>query len=490
MNWKKLFLFDLGRMVPGLRKRRPLDPERRLWFDALRYAIRRGPAIKPLPKEGDYRPSGGLSRRGLRWRGPFYLSSRVHRRNLLSVMGQILAIVSANAPLSEGLRAAAMEQNRVSALRRGRNWVSLILAGLAGAAVFALLAVPSISVLEKGDALACAVFAGIACVAVLAAQIVLWRGRRQERVFLQISELVALGASLSEAMGRMDRFFPHFFADMVKAGEESGKLRPCLEEVTDETLYAVALGYKTRGNFYYLGLVFAVQALLISFISLKILPVFIEIISEYGGQAPGPLRFWIWLCDSVTDLSNLGAVCAVGLLVLVLFLVLRAKSARFSFRRGAVAGFLIPGLRGLVVRSNLAAVAMMLGKLLEAGVPIDTALRSVADSAIHPFYKILLSRVHRHVLQGETLAASFDKEAITVPVPKTFRSLVAVGEQSGMVPQALGQIVELYRRDVEKRARLMSDAIMPFGVLCLGFITLIVELAVFGVMIGLADSIV
>ncbi len=150
--------------------------------------------------------------------------------------------------------------------------------------------------------------------------------------------------------------------------------------------------------------------------------------------------------------------------------------------------FLLPGLRGLAIRRNLAAAAVMLEKLLRSGVPIDRALEMIAAAEVHPYYRALLRRVRARVLEGETLAAAFDSERGLAPVPKSFRGMVAVGERSGLLPDALSRIADVYRRVADARASIVSDMLLPFGVLLLAAITLVVQLSLYLTLAGLVHS--
>ena len=86
MNWKKIFLFDLGRLVPG-RKAPEGDEDRvpELWFVSLfQFLAGRGRTrrvrVAPLDEQ-DYTPARYYRWLGRRWTGPFYLTAGAWRRD-------------------------------------------------------------------------------------------------------------------------------------------------------------------------------------------------------------------------------------------------------------------------------------------------------------------------------------------------------------------------------------------------------------------------
>ena len=67
--------------------------------------------------------------------------------------------------------------------------------------------------------------------------------------------------------------------------------------------------------------------------------------------------------------------------------------------------------------------------------------------------------------------------------------MAAIGERSGLLPQALGRVSDLYGRQVEKVERILWDTALPLAVVALGALVLVVDLAMFRGLMRMAESI-
>jgi type II secretory pathway component PulF len=500
MNWKKILYFDLRGLFSSARATDETAVSAYdFWFVRI-FTLFSGGRREGFSKPGrhaldtrNYRP-GRYYRwiAGKRWRGPFYLSSSRWRRDLLSMVSTLAAIVRTNGSLTKGLEAAAREENRLMRRFNSVQIWALAKACAVGALFVAIGLYITFNAFEFMNTLAVLVFCSVCFVGMIVSMIVLHRSRPGEALFLALRDHLAAGRPLSEAMRGMHRFFPSFYADMVKAGEDSGRLGECLEQLCDDTVHSIKLGRVFTIFVVYLGGVFAVQCTILSFLCFKVYPVFAEIAHDFGGQLPWPARAVMSAADSLYHFP----AAKTALVALAVLIVILGPPFLLRIRRRAVftrplMGLLavVPGLRGLVVRQNLASIAVVVEKLLRAGVPLDQTIQSASETSINPLYRNLLVRVRARMLQGETLSDALDAESTPILVPKAFRGFVSIGERSGLLPEALARIGELYRRAVEKQLQILVDAVLPFGVIGLGFLTLIAELSLFLTLSSIYDRI-
>lgn len=524
MALKKLLFFDLRRLFPGAKKREAQE-ERNwedLWFVApfvwIRggkverrpfYPLKQAPGgagrpLAPLP-DVPYKP--GLYYRGRirrirygRWAGPVYWSSRHWREDLCRVLSEVTSIVRTNGPLPDGLGAVAREERRHLGFFSSKRWMALIqaLVWIACTTVFALFFASAIQKLLDGIlswhvprrdsedlAMFIAAIAGLIPGALGALHILFSLGRR-EAVYLALRDYLWNGMQLSEAMAEMPRFFPPLYADMARAGEESGSLLRCLEQLDEDTLNLISFRAYVRSQFIYLGLVFLAQIVLVAFITLKVLPVFAEILRDFDQQGPAVFMLSIGIADEFVY-NWPYYVPLLGILIGII--VRKLWPNKRSLATGRVSGLimLIPGVGTLVMRHNVATLSVILGKLLEAGAPLPTALKSAARSDLSGVYVRLLHRVTARIEQGDTVAAAVARERRLLPA--AFREMAAVGERSGMLAEAFSNLAENYRQGLERFNRIVADLVTPVGIAALGLINLTIEAAVFASIAGIVDGI-
>jgi type II secretory pathway component PulF len=485
-----------------------------------------------LPPGARYRAVRGKAR----WRGPAYRLAGPWQRDLLAITGELATLARLNAPLTHGLEAFAHEQRRQ--LRQVPGRVRGVLAVLAGALLGSVLA--SIGPRSgRGDELlyfvpaiilsvvlvvitwrrlprARVLFGGllVASVSGLAfgplfrlplsilviflvaplvthALVVLLAARqvaRREAVLLVMRDRLAAGMGVSEAMASLPRVFPAPYVRLVQAGEEAGCLAERLTGLQDETVVRIMARRSVTPTLLYLGMNVLLQVSLISYISVKVMPVFREIHEEFGSSispiAAGIMQAVDFAGARMVWLSQ-WPVWPAALLVLAAASFAGIRVARFLARQVLPA---LPGLRAPMARRALVPVAQVLSLLLRAGVPLTDALAQVARIPAAPRHRHALERVQARVLNGEDFAAACTAEHRTLP--GSFGALAALGDSAGRLPETLDQAAELYRRQADTRFQIALNLALPAGIGLLGVLVFAIQYGVYHTLWSLSDALI
>jgi type IV pilus assembly protein PilC len=106
----------------------------------------------------------------------------------------------------------------------------------------------------------------------------------------------------------------------------------------------------------------------------------------------------------------------------------------------------------------LAALCRNLAGLLEAGVPILTALRTAARNAGHPKAKRAIEGIEQDVRRGEDIATAV---ASREEFPPLAGEMIAVAEQTGQLPEILRHLAEHYDNLVKMRRIFLAAIAWP-----------------------------
>jgi len=511
MRWKELLNLDLGAL---LMRRPPVpapDGKPVYWWSWFRRRANSAASsvVGPRPSEVPQIPPG-LQRKALdpTWRGPVYLNARGWRRDVILVAEHLRSLIACNAPLAPGLAAGALEDFRSRKSWTPQRATQLVRVSVAIVAVMAMAFNIAISDdgLEESSAKVQAV--AMVIISLWLVKVAVTGRHARAGVFLALEHRIACGSGLSEAMRSLPRFFPRHLVDLVEAGETTGSLDPAFDEFNDTMLRALGTQRRLRAIFWYLSVVFGAQLLITSFLFVKVIPVFVELrqetIADVGMSAEAAQRIngvtpiiggILPSLDTLIALFDIAVARAPYLAAVVLILLVWLGLRRFRLRRTWAARryasvlTLIPWFRSLIVRHNLGQVALMLQGLLRAGVPLDRALALVLGSEVHPAYLRWLGALRERVSQGDGLKEAIRKTASRRLVPDSFTGLVEAGERSGQLPETLGHIAALYRRDTERRLAVLQAIVLPAGVLMLGYLVMATQVAVFRVLIDLSEFI-
>jgi len=310
---------------------------------------------------------------------------------------------------------------------------------------------------------------------------------RLEDVFLALREDISLGGSIAEAMENRPRFFPRYYVDLVAAGEKTGNLHESFTKLTDHLVRGEPFRQAAAGGALYFSVVFAIQCTVVSFLMVKVIPTFVAILADFDIAPPRSTRALVRTTDWMAAKWWLVLVCAGAVLILWRLFLRLYRQRGLSNRAVGSLGMCSLVLRRIISKRNLGHIASVLDMLLTGGVPLDSALDDAASLDVNPLYASLMRRLTERVRRGETLHEAIGTERWLVP--RSFRTLVSIGESSGLLPEAFKRIADLYRRDVLKMNRILGDTIGPIVVFVLGAITLFINGSVFAILVRMTESI-
>jgi type IV pilus assembly protein PilC len=270
------------------------------------------------------------------------------------------------------------------------------------------------------------------------------------------------GGSLSEGMQKYPKVFSNLIISMVRAGEESGTLADTLRTISNQLERSLELKKKIKGAMLYpsiiVGALIVVGALMLIFI----VPTLTETFTGMGVELPMSTQM-------VIGLSNfLVAHTFAAFLMLVAIIASFTMAMRTDTgTRMIETGFLRIPILGMMMReTNSARTGRTLASLLSSGVSMLTALQITTDVVQNRHFRDVLLEAHAQVQKGKPLAEVFAQAEYLYP--PLVGELIAVGEETGALPEMLGEVAAYYEREVEMKTKNMSTIIEPFLMLIVG----------------------
>jgi type II secretory pathway component PulF len=134
--------------------------------------------------------------------------------------------------------------------------------------------------------------------------------------------------------------------------------------------------------------------------------------------------------------------------------------------------------------------ARTLGTLILNGVTLLKALELIEDIAGNVFVREKMKAAQQSVVDGQALSNALLQQSIC---PELFIDMLAVGEQSGRLGETLGNIADVYDRELDKQVKLISTLIPPLVMIgiavVVGFVVFGILSAVFSMTQGLRPGI-
>lgn len=272
------------------------------------------------------------------------------------------------------------------------------------------------------------------------------------------------GRMLSEAMQRYPRVFSPFYINMVRSGEAAGVLDEILMRLAQAQDEEEEMRAKVQSALAYPLLVLAAGAVSVFVMLTFFMPRIARIFDNSSLSLPWPTRILIALGDFF---GNYWGWTMVPLIVILVILrrMLRVERGRMTIDRMVLR---LPVAGRLLRDADLARFARTLSLLVRTGIPIHHALDLSCGTMHNAVLRAEIGRVSTGtVQQGASLAAGMRQ---LIHVPMFVANMVAVGEASGRLEDALDEIARYYGRELERSIKLITALLEPVLILVVGAI--------------------
>ena len=297
------------------------------------------------------------------------------------------------------------------------------------------------------------------------------RSQKLNSALLMMIQDIRGGSTFRDAMAKHTTLFTPFWISLVETGEASGQLTKALEQIALHLEKSGAVQRKVVSAMMYPAILGLVSIGAIFIFTLKIIPTFASMFSSFGADLP-------LLTQMVINFSNvlrryflliIAAVVGGGFLFTN---YLRTKQGRWQFDKlrlqAPIFGPVFQGVAAEQFASNL-------GTLLKAGVPILHALDIVITTCENKVIAALIENMKAGVREGRPLAEPLGQTDL---FPAMVAQMLAVGEQTGKLPDMLSEISHYYEEQVTTAVERMTTLLEPLMLVGMGLIigTLVISM--------------
>ncbi len=298
----------------------------------------------------------------------------------------------------------------------------------------------------------------------------------------QVSRDIQAGVTIAEAMRKHPRVFSDFYVNMVRAGEESGKLTDTFNFLADYLERQYELTSKTRNAMIYPAFVIATFVIVMILMMVLVIPKLTAIITEAGADIPVYTKIVIGISNL---LVNYG-------FILLIFVVLFGFVVQWQLRQPAGKLFLdrmklrIPFVGDLYRKMYLSRIADNLSTMLAAGIPVVRTLEITQSVVGNRIFETILADTIVGVKGGAPISDMFAKSH---EVPQVFVWMIRTGEETGTIASMLKKIATYYKREVETAVDTLIGLIEPAMIVSLGMSVAFLLMSVLVPIYNIADSV-
>ena len=282
------------------------------------------------------------------------------------------------------------------------------------------------------------------------------------RKLAQITDDLQAGISISGALAKHPDVFSDFYINMVKVGEETGKLNQTFLHLAEYLDRQYAITSKTRNALIYPVFVVITFFIVMILMFVIVIPKLSAIILDSGQEAPIYTKL-------VIAVSNL--FVNYGFFVLIFFVLLGVWVWRLSItEKGKIyldsMRLSVPLIGNLYKKLYLSRITDNINTMLTSGVPIVRSIEITAEVVGNHVYKRILKEVADGVRSGLALSDAFNRYG--EQIPKILVQMVQVGEETGSLGTILKTLSNFYVREVDDAVDTLVGLIEPIMIVVLG----------------------
>lgn len=289
-----------------------------------------------------------------------------------------------------------------------------------------------------------------------------------------LEDEIEQGSSFWSALKRA-KLLPLSLLPLVRIGEESGQLAKHLSLISQAQEKDRSLQGKIRSALLYPSFILIVMVVVASGTTAFILPRLATLFHQLNVPLPLLTRIMI---NSGIFLRLHGVFLIAGILVVIFFLMyLWRMYPRIRYALKEIC-FFIPGSSSFFQSVELTRFGFLLGTLLSVGVPVIDAIRALGDASPFKRYKDFYVFLEQSIEEGSSFEKSFHRYHNNRIIPLSVRQMIAAGEQSGNLSEALFAISRRYDEQGDRFSKNIPALLEPFLLVIIWIGVVIVALAV------------
>ncbi len=311
---------------------------------------------------------------------------------------------------------------------------------------------------------------------IVAALVILEQQTDDQYFALVVKELradVEGGLLLSQAMRRHPKIFDRLFVSMVEAGEAAGILDEVLDRVAYQIEKSTQIKRRVKGAMLYPTMVLVFATLVLTGLLMFLVPVFVKIFGQLGGQLPTLTQYVV----SASDVLRTKYYIIFPALGLLIFGLRKYKKTESGRQKWDSIKLKIPMKIGQVVlKVTMARFSRTLSTLVAAGVDIIQALEITGQSSGNWVIEEALSDVRVKVAEGVPIAQPLVDNPIFPPMVS---QMVKIGEETGELEKMLGKIADFYEDEVDAAIQSLTSIVEPLMMILVGLMVGVIVIAMY-----------
>jgi type IV pilus assembly protein PilC len=275
---------------------------------------------------------------------------------------------------------------------------------------------------------------------------------------------VEAGSTLADAFSKHPKIFTELYISMIKAGEIGGVLDEILNKIADLMEKDFALKQKIKSAMAYPSFVAGAAVIMSIFMLTFILPQFVGVFAQFGGELPALTLFFVTLTILFNKFWYIFFVVSAAL-VFAFLAYIKTPDGKLNFDKFKLGA---PIFGEINRKGAVARFTRILGTLIKSGVPILEALTVSSNAIGNLVITLAVLGAKTRIKEGQSISGPLAASGVFPPM---VTQMIMVGEESGELEEMLANVAKFYDQEVDRSVERLTAIIEP---LMMAFIALTV----------------
>ncbi len=284
-----------------------------------------------------------------------------------------------------------------------------------------------------------------------------------KKVFGIIIQDVKAGKAISQAFAKHKEVFSDFYVNLIKTGEESGKMSQAFFYLSEYMDRNYSLMVKVRNAMIYPAFVIMTFFVVMILVFTMVIPKLAEILKESNVELPLLTKIVLSMSDFIV---SYGFYLVLFLVAVALYSYLTLRGTPSWTKFFDTLKIKTPFVKSVFKMLYVTRIADNIQTLLTSGVSLTKAVQITGEVVGNIYYKQILDQALVDIKGGISISASFSKHRDLVP--NTFVQMLKVGEETGEIGKLMGNVAKFYQREINTTIDTLIGLIEPMMIVALG----------------------
>lgn len=263
---------------------------------------------------------------------------------------------------------------------------------------------------------------------------------------------------------RSSDLFSEFFYNMIKCGENSGRLSNVLKDMSNYYERDYRVKSKLKSIMIYPAILLIMMIVALIFIMYAVIPNF-ALVFESNNIKP-PLFSYLVITTMMFFKEYINILIPI-IIIIISLLYIAIKSNENNIEKFDRIKSTFPILRNYYLMSVTAAFSRNMYLMLKSGIPLVEAIKISSDITGNIYIQKKLEISIRYINKGNGISKSIDLAGI---FPKIFISMLKNGEESGNIEKSFQYINNFFENELDIMTDRIVRLIEPAMTIIMGFV--------------------